>query len=210
MNPGKYKKLIVTPGIFSLIFGNNLLAQYSLTYAQKSGWQREDRVVMFLVDDAGISSESNERAIRSVEKGIAGSMSVRMPCPWTSPMIRYLKNHPETDGGLHLTHSSEWEDYSRDPLSGIYTSPGLTDQEGVPRRSGENVLHNATPDEVETEIKAQPEKARKMGFNPTHPDTHMGTLRASPGYLERYIKLVLRSTSLFYLPPATLPYYDRA
>ena len=45
------------------------------------------------------------------------------------------------------------------------------------------------PDEVYTEIKAQLERARTAGFEPTHLDSHMGTLFATPEFMERYIKL---------------------
>jgi hypothetical protein len=44
---------------------------------------------------------------------------------------------------------------------------------------------------VETEMRAQIDKARTMGFEPTHMDSHMGTLFASPAFTQRYIKLAI-------------------
>ncbi len=55
--------------------------------------------------------------------------------------------------------------------------------------SVEDVIKHASADEVEKEIRAQLDRARSMGFEPTHFDTHMGTLLATPAFTERYIKL---------------------
>src|SRR5690606_4359897 len=51
------------------------------------------------------------------------------------------------------------------------------------------VVQHASPDEVEAEIRAQLDRARTMGFEPTHLDSHMGTLFADMDFLERYIKV---------------------
>ena len=48
-------------------------------------------------------------------------------------------------------------------------------------------------DEVEMEMTAQLEKARSMGFEPTHLDTHMGTVYGSPEFLMRYIRLGMKN-----------------
>ena len=50
-------------------------------------------------------------------------------------------------------------------------------------------MSHASADEVETEIRAQLKRARDVGFEPTHLDSHMGTLFATPQFLERYIKV---------------------
>ena len=53
----------------------------------------------------------------------------------------------------------------------------------------EAVVQNASADEVEREIRAQLSRARNMGFEPTHMDSHMGTLFATDAFLERYFKI---------------------
>lgn len=90
---------------------------------------------------------------------------------------------------MHLTLTSEWKDYRWGPLSGRPAVPGLVDQEGALWRSVEQVAKNASADEVETEIREQLKRARDMGFEPTHLDSHMGTLFATPQFMERYIKV---------------------
>src|SRR5690606_36884513 len=98
------------------------------------------------------------------------------------------EKNPQLDAGLHLTLTSEWRDYRWGPLSGRPAVPSLVDQEGAMWRNVELVAKNASPDEVETEIKEQIRRAREMGIEPTHLDSHMGTLFATPEFIERYIK----------------------
>lgn len=112
-----------------------------------------------------------------------------MPCAWVPEFFHYLKDHPKTDAGLHLTLTSEWSDYRWAPLTGKPASPGLVDTEGAFWPSVQEVVTHAKADEVEAEIRAQIERAKTMGFNPTHMDSHMGTLFASPEFMQRYIKL---------------------
>lgn len=159
------------------------------TYAEKLGWKKGDRVVILHIDDAGMSYDSNLGSIRAMEEGVANSVSVMMPCPWVPGFLRYLKDNPGVDAGLHLTLTSEWRDYRWGPLVGKPAAPGLVDAEGAMWRGVGQVVSNASPDEVEQEIRAQLERARSMGFEPTHLDSHMGTLFATPEFMARYIKV---------------------
>lgn len=159
------------------------------TYAEKLGYPKGAKVLILHVDDVGMSRDSNEGAIEATGKGVATSMSVMMPCPWVPGFIHYLREHPDTDAGLHLTLTSEWKEYRWAPLAGRPAVPGLVDTEGAMWHSVEDVVSHASPDEVELEIREQLQRARAMGFNPTHLDSHMGTLFATPKFLERYVKV---------------------
>lgn len=188
----KYKQGILIVCILFVCFSNGLYGQARQSYAEKLGWKKGDRVIIFHVDDAGMSYESNQGAIQALEKGVATSVSVMMPCPWVPDMVHYLLRHPQIDAGLHLTLTSEWIGYRWGSVSGIKASAGLSDNEGALWNNVPDVLSHASADEIEAEIRAQLSRARKMGFNPTHLDTHMGTLWASPEYLERYIKVGIK------------------
>lgn len=159
------------------------------TFAEKLGYPRGSKVLILHVDDAGMSYDSNEGVIEAITKGAATSCSVMMPCPWVPGFVHYLKQHPEIDAGLHLTLTSEWTDYRWAPLASNERVPGLTDKEDDLWHSVEDVVKHASADEVETEILAQLDRANSMGFIPTHLDSHMGTLFALPGFLQRYIKV---------------------
>lgn len=176
--------------LFSLLFFITVSAwSQDITYAEKLGFPKGAKVLILHVDDIGMSWDSNQGAIQAMENGVANSLSIMMPCPWVPGFVHYLKDHPDTDAGLHLTLTSEWKDYRWGPLSGRPAVPGLVDEEGALWRSVGQVVKNATADEVETEIREQLKRAREMGFEPTHLDSHMGTLFATPEFLERYIKV---------------------
>jgi len=51
------------------------------------------------------------------------------------------------------------------------------------------VVEHALIEEVEKELRAQILLGKSMGFEPTHLDSHMGTLFATPEYLAIYLKL---------------------
>ncbi|PSR54622.1 hypothetical protein AHMF7605_14455 [Adhaeribacter arboris] len=187
--------------LFLLITGNITTTGFSqTTYAEKLGYKKGERVLILHVDDAGMSYDSNEGAIQALEKGVANSVSVMMPCPWVPGFIKYLKQHPQVDAGLHLTLTSEWINYRWAPLAGTAGTPTLIDTEGALWPSVADVVQHAKADEVETEIRAQLARAQTMGFQPTHLDSHMGTLFASPAFLERYIKVGVENQIPVMLP----------
>jgi len=166
----------------------NVLAQ-DQTYAEKLGWKKGQKVVILHVDDVGMSYDSNEGAIQAITKGVATSCSVMMPCPWVPAFVRYMKENGTLDAGLHLTLTSEWKDYRWGPLAGKSVVPGLVDSAGALWSSVPQVVQHASPEEVDREIKAQLDRALTLGFHPTHFDSHMGTLFATPAFLQKYIQL---------------------
>ena len=166
------------------------------TYAEKLAWKPTDKVLIWHIDDAGMSHESNVGTIKAMAEGMATSCSIMMPCPWVSEYAHYvsaqadLADKPELDYGLHLTMTSEWEHRHRwGPVAGKPVAPTLVDEEGCLWDNVELVVKNADPDQVEKEIRAQVDRALTMGLKPSHLDSHMGTLFADPRFAERYIKV---------------------
>lgn len=180
------KLLLLT---FFLFIGMASPAQQTKTYAEKLGWPKGSRVLILHVDDAGMSKESNEGVEKAIGEGLSTSTSVMMPCAWVSNFKQYLDKHPETDAGLHLTLTSEWDNYRWGPLAGKAAVPGLVDKQGCLWPSVAAVYSKASPEEVDKEIRAQLDRALTMGFKPTHLDSHMGTLFAKAAYLDKYLKL---------------------
>ncbi|MDF7817135.1 polysaccharide deacetylase family protein [Runella sp. MFBS21] len=167
-----------------------LVSHAQQTYAEQLGWPKGAKVVIFHVDDPGMSYSSNQGTIKSVEQGVATSCSIMFPCPWSASFVNYiLKSNPNLDAGVHLTLTSEWRDYRWTPLAGFQNVPSLVDKEGNMWHEVAQVVKNGTADDVEKEIRAQVERALRMGLKPTHLDSHMGTLFAHQPFLERYIKV---------------------
>jgi predicted glycoside hydrolase/deacetylase ChbG (UPF0249 family) len=158
------------------------------TYAERLGWPAGTKVVIFHVDDAGMSYDSNRGVIQALAGGVATSTSVMMPCPWVPQMADYLKEHPQTDVGVHLTLTAEWKDYRWGPVAGKPAVPGLVDKQGCLWPDVADVVSHASPDEFEAEIRAQIDRAITLGMQPTHLDSHMGTC-FHQSYVERYIKV---------------------
>lgn len=181
------KRFALIPMLLALLLTPTLRAE--ITFAERLGWKPKDVVVILHVDDVGMSHSSNLGGIETVEKGVATSWSVMMPCPWVPEIAKYLKQHPDVDSGLHLTLTSEWKLYRWPPLAGKPKVPGLVDEEGCLWHGVQQVAAHASPDEIETEIRAQVERAEQMGLPITHLDSHMGTLFARPDYFERFAKV---------------------
>src|ERR1700750_3269518 len=95
------------------------------TYAERLGFPKGSKVVILHVDDVGMSFDSNQGAIQAMEKGVANSCSVMMPCSWVPQFAHYMKLHPGIDAGLHLTLTSEWSEYRWGPVAGKQSVPGL-------------------------------------------------------------------------------------
>ena len=176
------------------------------TYAERLGWGPEDRVVIFHVDDAGMSHSSNQGAIKALEGGIATSCSIMAPCSWATEFAHYFKKHPEIDAGLHVTLTSEWEEYRWGPIAGKAQVPGLVDEEGCLWKEVPEVVAHATPNEVETEIRAQLDRLLTMGLRPTHLDTHMGTVFGTPDFIQRYMMVGIEHHIPVFVPGGHLKY----
>lgn len=159
------------------------------TFAERLGWPEGSRVLILHSDDLGMSHASNEGTIEALEFGMVTSASVMMPTPWVVEFHRYIQKHPETDVGLHLTLTSEWDDYRWPPVAGKAQVPGLVDEMGCLWDNVPLVVEHATPGEIEIEIRAQIDRARAMGLPITHIDSHMGALFATPAFFERYLKV---------------------
>jgi hypothetical protein len=159
------------------------------TFAEKLGWPKGSRVLILHSDDLGMSHASNVGTIEALEFGMVTSVSMMMPTPWVPEFAKYCKENPNVDVGLHLTLTSEWDDYRWGPVAGKLATPGLADSMGCLWDSVGEVIENATADEVETEIRAQIDRAETMGLKITHIDSHMGTLFSDDKFFERYIKV---------------------
>ena len=181
------KQLFLILAVFAL-FHAGAEAQ---TYAEKLGWPEGARVLMIHADDAGMSHASNLGIIATLEAGTVTSASIMMPCSWVPGFVDYMRENPGVDAGIHLTFTSEWKPYRWAPVAGRGAVPGLVDDSGYMHSNVRGVVENATPDEVETEIRAQIALAEQMGIEITHLDSHMGTLYSRPAIFERYVKVAI-------------------
>jgi predicted glycoside hydrolase/deacetylase ChbG (UPF0249 family) len=159
------------------------------TWAERLGWPAGKKVVIFHADDIGMCYEANLAAQRALSEGAYRSAACMVPCPWFNEMAAWCVAHPEHDVGLHLTLTSEWKYYRWGPVASHDQVPGLLDPMGYLFRDVAGVATSAKAKEIGTEIRAQLARARKLGMQPSHLDTHMGTVYARPDYTTEYMKV---------------------
>ncbi len=179
------------------------------TYAERLGWPADAKVVIFHVDDAGMSYSSNVGTLKAMTEGLATSCSIMMPCSWVPHFKHLMDENPNLDAGVHLTLTSEWEHYRWGPVAGKAQTPGLVDAEGCMWDSVEEVVTNASPDEVDKEIRAQIDRAEAMGISITHLDSHMGTLFANPFFTARYVQAGIEKGIPVLMPGGHLQYISQ-
>lgn len=137
--------------------------------------------ILIRCDDIGMCHAVNVAAKKVLDTGIPVSMSVMVPCPWFAEGAELLKKYPDVSVGIHLTLNAEWKQYRWGPVSGSGAVPTLVDSLGYffPSRTA---LYGNNPKltEIETELRAQIEKALKAGLKIDYLDYHMGAAVQTP------------------------------
>jgi predicted glycoside hydrolase/deacetylase ChbG (UPF0249 family) len=153
-----------------------LLLPAFLFYSSISFSQKDNKIpILIRCDDIGMCHSVNMAAKQVLDKGIPVSMSVMVPCPWFSEAVEMLKQYPNVSVGIHLTLNSEWKQYRWGPVSGSSAVPTLVDSVGnfFPSRA-KLFGNNPKLSEIETELRAQIEKAIHAGLKIDYLDYHMG------------------------------------
>lgn len=138
-------------------------------------------------DDIGFSRTVNRACIDSYQKGIMSSVEIMVPTPWFMEAVKLLQENPGLDVGVHLTLTSEWENLKWGPLT---HAPSITDANGYfypmiwPNDNyGEAFAlskANWKIEEIEKELRAQIELAKKHIPQLSHVSTHMGCGSMAP------------------------------
>lgn len=159
------------------------------TWAEKLGYPSGKIILMLHADDIGMCYEANDSAKNYLSKGRIQSAAMMVPCPWFNEIANWYKENPQYDLGLHLAMNSEWKWYRWGPVAGKDKVSGMCDEAGYLHRGVIDTATHASAAEIETEIRAQVERALSRGIRPGHIDTHMGTLYARPDYTAAYMKV---------------------
>ncbi len=137
-----------------------------------------DRYLIINADDFGMCRGANLAVMdlfRNPQSALTSS-TIMTPCAWAPEAIRFAAENPQYAIGVHLTLTSEWGNYRWAPVNTKNTD-SLRDEEGFMWHESDQVEEHVDIDEVEGEIRAQIERAKKLGLvNPSHLDNHMGSL----------------------------------
>jgi predicted glycoside hydrolase/deacetylase ChbG (UPF0249 family) len=163
--------------------------EQKITNAEKLGFPAGSKVIILHCDDAGMCEEANIAVKHYFETGDIRSAAVMVPCANAMDLVEWAKTQDSPDIGVHLTHTSEWKTWRWGPVADPAKVPGLIDPDGMMWHSVPEVVTHATAEEIETEVRAQIDKVIAAGYRPSHIDTHMGTMYASPEYVKVFLKI---------------------
>lgn len=159
------------------------------SFAPLAAAQKGKVKVILHADDYGVSHSTNEAISEMLAADTISSASIMMPCPWAAEAAAFARANPKKDIGVHLTLTSEWKGMRWAPVAPADKVKGMLDPHGYMWPDVRSAAMNATPEEITIEMRAQIEKAKKMGVRFTHLDTHMGTVYARPDFFEAYWRL---------------------
>jgi predicted glycoside hydrolase/deacetylase ChbG (UPF0249 family) len=138
-------------------------------------------------DDMGSTHAANVACVESYRNGIMRSVELMPVGPWFLEAVQMLKDNPGLDVGIHLALTSEWSRYKWRPLTHC---PSLMDEDGYffPMVwQNRNFPADTSLDksgwkleEIEKELRAQIELARKYVPQITHLNGHMGFAGLDP------------------------------
>jgi predicted glycoside hydrolase/deacetylase ChbG (UPF0249 family) len=174
--------------LFMLIGVAPMLGQ-NKTVAERLGYPADSKLLIIHADYLAVAHSVNSASFDAVDKNAVTSASIMVPCPWLTEVADYARSHPDADLGLHLTLTSEWKSYRWGSVAPSDKVPGLLGPDGTLWSNTPSVGQHAKPDEAEREIRAQIERALAVGIHPTHLDTHMGSVLATPEIFAVYVKL---------------------
>jgi predicted glycoside hydrolase/deacetylase ChbG (UPF0249 family) len=172
--------------VFSYVCG---IAQTEKNLAELLGYPKDSKLLIIHADDMGLAQSVNSACRTAFENKSITSGSIMVPCPWAYDISDYVKDQSGLDVGIHLTLTAEWKLYKWDGVSSSDQIKSLLDQNGFFYPSVEEVGKHADPAEAEKELISQIEKAVAMGVEPTHLDTHMGSVLGSPELVKIYLTL---------------------
>ena len=137
-------------------------------------------------DDMGFSHSGNEAIIKAYKDGVETSVEIIVPSPWFPEAVKMLNENPSLDVGIHIALTSEWDNVKYRPVSNC---PSLTDEDGYffpmiwPNKNypGKALSENKWKiEDVEKELRAQIELAKKKIPRVSHISGHMGCYNMSP------------------------------
>ena len=172
--------------IFFLI---NTIHSQENNILEKLGFEKDSKLLIIHNDDIGMSQSVNSASFDAFDKGYINSGSVMVPCPWFLEVVQYSKKNPNLDIGIHLTLTSEWKNYKWGGVSSSDKIKSILDDKGHFYPEVSYVQKNAKYNEVKNELEAQINYSLSNGLIPTHLDTHMGAVRATPKTLQAYLEV---------------------
>jgi hypothetical protein len=172
-----------------LAAAQNALPTHQKTAAEMLGYAADSRLLVIQAEDLGMAHSIDKASFEALEKGWVTTAGILVPGPWFPEVLRWSRSHPNADLGVRLDLNSDWSSYRWRPVSGLQRGSGLTDPGGYLSSSQISVAQHATPAEVEGELRAQIDMAKRAGIPITHLDNHMRVMMVTPALFQSYWKM---------------------
>jgi chitin disaccharide deacetylase len=160
-----------------------------MTLAEQLGYSPDAKLLIIHADDAGVSHSTNQAVIAAFDSGRINSSAIMVPCPWFTEICGYAKVRPDLDFGIHLTVTSEWNNYKWGGILSQNEIPSLLNDMGYFYPTTPVASSVIKAGDVEKELRAQIEKALAAGIRPSHFDTHMSVLFQRPDLFKVFLSL---------------------
>ncbi|UZD21646.1 polysaccharide deacetylase family protein [Algoriphagus halophytocola] len=174
----------------TLLLAFSAASSIAQNLAEKLGYPADTKLLIIHGDDVGVSHSQTKATFDAMKNGVVNSTSMMVPTGWSAEVGEMAKELPNADIGIHITLTNEWLNFNWGPEAGKTAVPGLANAKGHMYPDCGQVAANASPEEVEREIRAQIKAANQMGIIPTHLDSHMGCIfYGRPEYLASYLRI---------------------
>jgi len=147
-------------------------------------------------DDFGQSRPMNAAIMHLLEERRVSSATIMTPAPGFQEAAEWCRRRGQTNVGLHLTLTSEFDAVRWPSLTG---HASLHDESGHMHKTIEDFERLADTEAVLKELNAQYEKATSHGIALSHADNHMGSLYGM-GTGRSHIPHVLKLCAKWKLP----------
>jgi len=124
-------------------------------------------------DDFGQSAPMNQAIMHLLEERKVSSATIMVPAPGFEEAAEWCRRRGQTNIGLHMTLTSEFDAIRWSSLTG---HPSLHDEGGFMHKTIEAFERQADTPAALKELSAQYEKLIHYGIRPSHADNHMGSL----------------------------------
>ncbi len=141
-------------------------------------------------DDFGMTQGSLAAFQKGFDQGVLTCGSLLVQAPWFEGAAELCKRNPEWCIGVHLSLIGEWRGYRWRPVLPWDKVSSLVDEDGFLYTYPEELFrHNPKIEEIDAELRAQIDLAKKKGVNVQYIDVHYMGMGDYPG-LEDVIKKI--------------------
>lgn len=152
------------------------------TLVERLGHRADARLVIVNCDDLGLHRTVDDAIAHVLRRGLASGATLMVPCPGAAAAAASTAGLPL---GIHLTLNS----HGTDGLRAVTGVSSVTDAAGVLLTRPEDTWVRASAADVRAECAAQVARAAGWGVDPTHLDSHMGTVLFDDGLATEIVQL---------------------